>query len=170
MDGTVRLVEMREATPAAHADVARVMDECADYYRSVQGRAADPREVDDFFRFSVPGIPPEDVRAYGLYAPAGIVGLASIVLGWKRPGQSMIGLLAVSQRRRGKGYARAGYEALEALARDSPHGRSLRIGIVETNASAFGFWHRLGFRETGERRRLDEFIAEVVILEKELGG
>jgi ribosomal protein S18 acetylase RimI-like enzyme len=166
--GAIELVPMREATPEARADVARVMRECEAYYRAVQGRPADDHEVDDFFRFEVPGVPPENARAFGVRVDGAVVGLASLLLGWKRPGQSMIGFLAISDRHRGHGYARAAYDALEAVARASPHGQSLRIGIVETNAQAFGFWHHLGFVETGERRQLDDFVADVILLEKAL--
>ena len=161
---------MREATPAALHDVASVMADCEAYYQTVQGRPADYRDVRAFFQFAVPGLPPEDVRAYAILAGSRIVGLASLALGWKRPGQSMIGLLAIAEPHRNRGYARAACDGLEALARASPHGTSLRIGIVESNADAFAFWHHLGFRETGERRKLDEYVAEVVLLEKALGG
>ena len=166
----VELVLFREPTPARRMEVARVMSECEDYYRSVQGRLAGPGEVESFFHAEVPGIPPEDVRSYGIHADGELVGLASMVLGWKRPGQSMIGLLAVSDRHRGKGYARTACVALEAIARASPHGTSMRIGIVETNVPAFAFWHHFGFVETGERKALEEFVADVILLEKALHG
>jgi len=82
----------------------------------------------------------------------------------------MIGFLAVSDRERGRGYARVACAALEAIARASPHGTSMRIGIVETNTPAFGFWHHLGFVETGERKTLEEFTGDVILLEKALDG
>lgn len=168
--GAIELVQFREATPEREAEVARVMAECPDYYQAVQGRLAGPEEVRGFFHAEVPGIPPEDVRSYGIYSQGRLVGLASMVLGWKRPGQSMIGFLAVPERERGHGYARAACCALEAIARASPHGTSMRIGIVETNANAFGFWRHLGFVETGERKALEEFTADVILLEKPLHG
>ena len=170
MDTPPELVRVYQATPQALADVAAVMRECEDYYRSVQGHPADAKEAADFFRFAVPGIPAEDVHAYAVYSGGRAVGLASLVLGWKRAGQSMVGLLVISGRDRGQGLGRATYEALEATARASAHGTSMRIGIVETNADAFPFWRALGFRENGERKSLEEFVAEVVILEKDLGG
>ena len=46
----------------------------------------------------------------------------------------------------------------------------MRIGIVETNVPAFGFWHAMGYRETGELRPLDGVRAPVVILEKDFDG
>jgi len=168
--GDIDLVQFREGTPAREAEVARVMAECADYYQAVQGRQAGPEEVHDFFHAEVPGIAPQDVRSYGIYSGGRIVGLASLVLGWKRPGQSMIGFLAVSDRERGRGYARAACAELESIARSSPHGTSMRIGIVETNSAAFGFWHHLGFVETGERKTLEAFTGDVILLEKALDG
>ena len=170
MAACVERFELREATPAAREDVAAVMRECGDYYRLVQGRPAQAEDVDKFFSRDVPGIDPGNVRAYGIYSGPDIVGLAGLVLGWKRPGQSMIGLLLVSERHRKRGFARAACDALEAIARASGHGQSLRIGIVGTNAAAFGFWRRLGFRENGERYVLEEFLGDVVILEKDLDG
>lgn len=164
------LVRVREATPQARAGVAAVMRECEDYYRRVQGHPADEKEVDGFFRFEVPGVPPEDGHAYLVYANGAPVGIASLLLGWKRPGQSMVGLLEIAAPHRGQGLGRATYEALEAIARASPHGTSMRIGIVQTNADAFPFWRRLGFRENGEVKRLDDYVADIVILEKDLGG
>jgi GNAT superfamily N-acetyltransferase len=164
------LVRMREAAPQAVADVAAVMRDCEDYYLRVQGRPADEAEVANFFRFEVPGIPPEDGHAYVVRSGGVPVGLASLVLGWKRPGQSMVGLLAIAERHRGRGLGRAAYDSLEAIARGSRHGASMRIGIVATNTEAFPFWRRLGFRENGEVKRLDAYIADIVILEKDLDG
>ncbi len=161
---------MREATPDALRAVATVMGECEAYYRAVHGRPACRSDIDAFFQFNVPGLPEEDVRAYTILADGSTVGIAGLALGWKRPGQSMLGLLAISERHRGRGYARAAYDRLEAIARASPHGTSLRIGVVETNEGAFSFWRHLGFRETGERKRLEEYVADVILLEKAIGG
>jgi len=162
------LVEIPGPTPQWRADVARVMGQCADYYRAVHGKPSTEQDVDDFFHDGAPGLPPGSERRYAIRAGGAIVGLAHLALGWKRPGQSLIGLLLVAAESRGRGYARAAGEALEAVARATPHGTSLRIGIVETNAGAFGFWRRLGFTEIGERHRVEGFAGEVVILEKSL--
>ena len=49
-----------------------------------------------------------------------------------------------------------------------PGMRSVRIGVVETNHQAFPFWHKMGFAENGERYQRDGFIADIIILEKQL--
>jgi ribosomal protein S18 acetylase RimI-like enzyme len=30
---------------------------------------------------------------------------------------------------------------------------SLRVGFIETNAKAWAFWRKMGFRENGERKK-----------------
>ena len=168
MSQTLRLERLRERSPEVDAAVARVMGECPDYYEAVHGRPANDGDVHDFFHVEVPGIDPGDVHCYALRAGSEMVGIAGMIFGWKRPGQSMIGLLAVSQRHRRKGHGRAAAAELERIARSSPHGTSLRIGIVETNVPAFAFWQALGFRETGERRAIEGFRGDVILLEKGL--
>ena len=168
MSGAVRLERLERRTPAVDAAVAGVMSGCGDYYQAVYGRAANDGDVHDFFHVEVPGIARQDVHCYAVHAKEGMVGVAGMILGWKRPGQSMIGFLAIADRHRGRGYGRAAAEALERIARATPHGSSMRIGIVETNTPAFGFWHAMGFVETGERRAIEEFRGDVILLEKPL--
>lgn len=168
MKAGVRLERLVGRTPEAEAAVARLVAACGDYYRLVNGREPGASDIDDVFSFDVPGIPGEDIHGYLVYDGEDAVGFAGMILGWKRPGQSMIGMLAVHPARRGKGTGRAAAQSLEAVARASPHGRSLRIGVVESNARALDFWHALGYRETGERPVRPEFTAPIVILEKAL--
>lgn len=144
MSADVGLERLRERTPAVDASVAAVMAQCGDYCETVYGRRSNESDLQDFFHVAIPGIAPEDVHCYALRAGDEVIGIAGMLFGWKRPGQSMIGLLA------------------------SPHGDSMRIGIVETNTRAFAFWHALGYRETGERRAMQEFRGDVVLLEKAL--
>ena len=168
MSTAVRLERLTARTPAAEATVARRVEACRDYYQLVSGRPPNAADVDDIFAAEVPGIAREDIHAYLVVDGGVAVGYAGLLLGWKRPGQSMIGLLAVDPAHRGRGTGRAAVAALERVARASPHGQSLRIGVVEANAAGLRFWHALGFRETGERRDLEGYTAPIVLLEKAL--
>ena len=170
MSAALLLERLVARTPPVEATVAGLVAACGDYYRLVHGRGPDASDVDDVFAAGVAGIPREDVHAYLFRERPDAVGYAGLVLGWKRPGQSMIGMLALDPARRGKGTGRAAAHALEAVARASPHGDSMRIGVVETNTPALAFWHAPGYRETGERPVRPEFTAPIVILEKSLDG
>jgi GNAT superfamily N-acetyltransferase len=164
----IELVEFREETPTLVREVEQAMHESPFYYRACHGRLASTGDARRFFTKVVPGLAPGDERSYGIYAGYGLVGLAHLAIGWKRPGQSMIGLLLVSERHQNQGHAGSAYAQLEDIVRASPHGASLRIGVCEGNAPAFGFWRHLGFRENGERYKVEDLTTDVLILEKEL--
>ena len=167
---SVSLRPLAERTPAEERLVERLVAGCEDYYRLAYGRAPRASDVDEVFGAEIPGVAREDTHAWIVAANGEPAGFAGLVSGWKRPGQSMIGILALDARLRRQGTGRAAVAALEAFARGTPHGRSMRIGIVETNTPAFAFWHAVGYRENGERRSLDALAAPVVILEKDLHG
>jgi GNAT superfamily N-acetyltransferase len=164
----IALVEFRESSPTVLREVVEVMGESPFYYRTCYGRTANGDDAAHFFTKVVPGLAPGDERSFGIYAGYSLVGIAHLALGWKRPGQSMVGLLLVSERQQGRGHARSAYAQLEAIVRASPHGISMRIGVCEANAPAFGFWRHVGFRENGERFKVDDLTSDVLILEKEL--
>lgn len=164
----IELVEFREASPVALREVAQVMRESSRYYRACHGRTANAEDARHFFTKVVPGLEPGNERSYGIYAGYGLVGLAHLAIGWKRPGQSMVGLLLVSERHQNRGHGRSAYAQLEAIARASAHGASMRIGVCEANVPAFGFWRHLGFRENGERYTIAELTSDVLILVKDL--
>ena len=168
MSARVRLRPLEARTPEAVALVRRLVAGCDDYYRLVHGRAPGEEDVDDVFGAAVPGVGPGDIHSWIVEVEGEPAGYAGLLSGWKRPGQSMIGMLALDARHRRRGAGRAAVAALEDFARATPHGRSMRIGIVETNAAAFAFWRALGYRETGERRALEGFVAPIVLLEKAL--
>jgi ribosomal protein S18 acetylase RimI-like enzyme len=46
--------------------------------------------------------------------------------------------------------------------------RRLRISVVPTNDQVLGFWHRMGFTETGEVRpwRYDKLESESILMDK----
>ena len=165
---TVELVEFREASPALLREVEQVMRESPFYYRTCNGRTANAGDAQRFFTKVVPGLEPCNERSYGIYTGYRLVGLAHLAIGWKRPGQSMVGLLLVSERCQNRGHGGAAYAQLEGIVRASPHGASMRIGVCEANVPAFGFWRRLGFGENGERYTVEDLTSDVVILEKDL--
>jgi ribosomal protein S18 acetylase RimI-like enzyme len=80
----------------------------------------------------------------------------------------MIGLLLVAESFQRRGIGALAYRRLEEMIAAWESMESIRIGVIETNLPAFDFWHRMGFVETGERSRSDQYIGDTVILEKRL--
>jgi len=66
---------------------------------------------------------------------------------------SALGLLQIDLARQGQGIGAAACRALEDGVRARwPWARRLRLSVVRSNDPVLGFWHRMGFTETGEVR------------------
>ncbi|WP_374350190.1 GNAT family N-acetyltransferase [Chitinimonas sp.] len=97
-----------------------------------------------------------------------LIGVAMALRGWRYPEQAQIGLLLIGEPWQGRGIGREAYQLLEREIASWPGMQTLRIGIIASNGPAFVFWRRMGFAETGERRRDISFLAETRFLEKRL--
>ncbi|WP_169730227.1 GNAT family N-acetyltransferase [Chitinimonas koreensis] len=118
-----------------------------------------------------PGKSIGDQQIYGIHLDdpdQTLIGIVMVLRGWPYPEQASIGLLLLAESWQGKGLGRLAYLEVEALAQRWPRIETMRIGVVASNEPAFPFWRRLGFRETGERRRDAGFLADTVVLEKPL--
>jgi GNAT superfamily N-acetyltransferase len=109
-----------------------------------------------------------DQHIYGIHHDDELIGVAMVLRGWRYPEQAMVGLLLLAEAWQGRGLGRAVYTLLEHQIATWPGMEAVRIGVIASNAPAFPFWRRMGFAETGERKRDISFLAETVILEKRL--
>lgn len=115
-----------------------------------------------------PGRSIGDQQTFGVRLGDELIGVVTALRGWRYPEQAMISLLLLSERWQGYGYGRQAYELMEQQIARWPGMQLVRIGIIASNAPAFPFWRKMGFAETGERKRDISFLAETVILEKPL--
>ena len=82
-----------------------------------------------------------------------LVGVLDLLLRYPDDETLYIGLLQVDLARQGQGIGAAACRALEDEVRARwPWVRRLRLSVVRTNDQVLGFWHRMGFTETGEVR------------------
>jgi diamine N-acetyltransferase len=138
------------------------------YSLAVAGKLPTAEEVPQMFAGLPPGYGPSDQYFHGVYVDERMIGCCDVLRGWKHARQSMIGLLLFDESFQGHGYGTQACRKIEELVRSWEGMESLRIGVIETNVTAFAFWKKMGFIETGERKKADEFIADTIILEKPL--
>jgi GNAT superfamily N-acetyltransferase len=162
-----RLDRARMTDAQFDALVAVVLDAPA-YSMAVEGKLPSADDVPAMMTDVPPGYPLSDKYFFGIYRDDAMIGCADVLRGWKFATQSMIGLLLLAQPFQRCGYGALAYRRLEETIGAWQGMESIRIGIIETNLPAFGFWHRMGFAETGERSRLAQYIGDAVILEKRL--
>jgi len=95
------------------------------------------------------------------------VGLVDVVDGFPNPGVAFVGLLAIAEDQHGLGLGRATLRLVEAFARSTLSAFKLGLAVVDTNPVT-GFWHKMGFKETGEVRpcKVGALSANAILMEK----
>lgn len=170
-DSHVQL-HLLEGGPEDLAALQAVFDSCPTYFERVAGRPADPAEAATLFADLPPGSSLADKRVFAILSDGETVGCMDVVDDYPTAGTAMLGLLLIAEDRQGRSI---GSRALGLLEEQfAAHGgvARIRIGVVRTNDAVLGFWHRMGFRETGEARPYScgPVSSEVIVLEKPLAG
>jgi GNAT superfamily N-acetyltransferase len=145
-----------------------VLEGAPEFFATTTGRPPGPDEARSVLTDLPPGRSPADKVVFGLYEGERIVGCADVVRGWNAPDKAIIGLLLLAEDRQRRGLGRTFAALVERAIAAWPEIATVRIGVVETRAGALAFWRRLGYRETGERKRDPALVADVVVLEKPL--
>ncbi len=166
----VNEVELRELhdNPETRDAVARLFDSCKDYFLLVEGHVPSTNQVEDFFTGVPDGFTPDDLMLHAVVLDHEWVGVTSVLKGWNRVDKCMLGLMLLGPQARGKGAGRAALSAIESVVCACQSFKVLRVGVVETNTGALAFWRKMGFVETGEVKSRPEFVAPIIIFEKNL--
>jgi ribosomal protein S18 acetylase RimI-like enzyme len=125
--------------------VQALCGKCLDYMLLVDGRPADPIEVEkDFFEVP-PGNQPEDKFIFGIVNVQNeLVGLLDVVRSYPEPKVWWIGLLMFLPEVRSQGMGRKVLEGFVEFVRAND-GQAIMLGVVEENVRAWQFWSRVGF-------------------------
>ncbi len=159
--------EIRD-NPETRDAVARLFDSCKDYFLLVEGCVPSTSHVEDFFNGVPDGLAPQDQMLHAVVLEQEWVGVTSVLRGWNRADKCMLGLMLLGPQVRGKGVGSAAISAIEKIVAAAQPFKVLRVGVVETNVGAVGFWRKMGFVETGEVKSRPEFVAPIIIFEKNL--
>lgn len=146
MPPTIRPLSLDDAT-AVHA----LLLSCPEYTRTMRGREVAEEDALEILTDLPPTADPRAKRVIGLIDAAGsLLGLCDIVTNWPEPGTAHIGLLLVSAATQRRGLGRLLHDSVLAQLRADGGIRTLRAGVVATNAErAGGFWEHLGYRPAG---------------------
>ncbi|HEX5542354.1 MAG TPA: GNAT family N-acetyltransferase, partial [Micromonospora sp.] len=120
------------------------------FTQRAERRIPEPSDVDELFLALPPGMPPESKHVLGWWEEKKLLGIVDLVRGYPDASVAYIGLLQVRLEQQGCGLGERILRSTEALARGWPEIKRLRLAVVRGNWVAAGFWHRMGFAETGE--------------------
>ena len=82
-----------------------------------------------------------------------------------QPSQAWLAVLMIAEPLQRQGYGVEAYKSIEDAIFENPEVRSIRLGVLENNPSAFRFWSRMGYRDTGGRKPGGRGH-EVIVMEK----
>jgi RimJ/RimL family protein N-acetyltransferase len=155
--------------PAEMAALQRVLEAAPAYFLSITGSPPGSAAAQSTFTALPPGKGYDDKFVWGLYCGDAMIGCADVIRGYPVRESAMIGLLLLAEGWQHRGIGRAFAMLVEQRIASWPEITRFRIGVVASNAGAFAFWRKLGYRETGEVKPAgSDFLAEVIVLEKPL--
>ena len=165
-------VRQLRSSPETLSMLQAVLEAAPTYSLLTSGELRSPGSAKTIFEALPPGKSSEDKFVLGIYEDRLCVGLLDLIRGYPNAYTAMIGLLLISESHHGRGIGRAAYAQLEALVCTWPLARSIRIGVVGSNARVLPFWQGLGFSPTGTVKPYlkGSVISTVVVLERALEG
>lgn len=148
-------------------DVQSVFDDLRAYSKHVDGRIRRTDAAREFATALPPGCDVQDKYGFVAYLHGRPVGLLDVIVGYPVPGTAFIGLLAVKEDLHGTGIGRSLYSEAERFMRDDLQAHTARLAVVETDAVG-GFWEKMGFEPTGERKPYagEAILSRSILMEK----
>ena len=166
--GPVRLVRM--GRQAADREVLqRVFESAPGYAMKVTGAPPAPGAAESLLASLPEGMTYQDKFVFSLHAGDQVVGCADVLRGYPAPEKAFIGLLVIAESYQERGLGAAAYAELESQIRDWDC-QTIRLAVVGTNDQVLGFWEKVGFQPTGERRAYTagSVQSELLVMEKRL--
>jgi len=152
--------------PSEMAALQCVLEAAPAYFQSVTGTPAGHAEAQSTFTALPPDKGYDDKFVWGLYSGQAMIGCADVIRGYPVREKAVIGLLLLAENWQRRGIGRAFAALVESRIATWPEIVRFRIAVVASNIGALAFWHKLGYRETGEIKTNPEFVREVIVLEK----
>ena len=148
--------------------VADFIKNQSEYFLFQDHKLPEDDAAEELFTDLPPGSSPDDKTVLGFFCGDTLAGICDCVTGFPQHSTLMIGLLIISHEQRGQGL---GSEALRQVEDYAPENiEILRIGVLEDNTSALGFWKRAGFRDTGKRGvwERDASTVDIIVMENNI--
>lgn len=145
-------VMLRPIAPEEVDAVQELIEADPAYVERVTGLPPGPADAQSLLMIVPPELPPERKTVYGVRDDSGaLVGLVDVLRGYPDEATAYVGLLQIRADLQGRGLGRRAHDALLDVVRGWPEIRTVRLAVVETNASvAATFWQALGYRPAGE--------------------
>jgi GNAT superfamily N-acetyltransferase len=154
------------------AELQELLIKCSDYLTFQDGEPVKKDAAKDLLMSKPDTVSIKDKIVFGIYKSHdhSLVGIVDIVMRYAGPEILSLGLLVIEPTWRGKGIGETAHELVETWARRNNFSR-IRLGVLFGNDKGLRFWHRVGYKETGEVKPYQSHksrVLEKLILNKSL--
>ncbi len=167
MEVVPRLIQ---CVPAGEEELQCLLEGAADYRELVTGSPPPPGAARIKMSSAPKGLAPGDRYFLALDAGGATIGYADLLRRFPELNTAVIVDLVLLPGYRGCGLGRLGYMAVERLIAGWAECSLIRLGVLGVNATAIGFWRRMGFTPTGEcfNEQVGSVETDVTVLTKPL--
>ena len=132
-------------------ELQELLVKCSDYLTFQDGEPVKKDAANDLLVSKPDNVSIKDKIVFGIYKndDHSLVGVIDIIMRYAGPYTLSLGLLVLEPRSRGKGIGETANELVEDWARSNNFSR-IRLGVLFDNEKGLRFWHRVGYKETGE--------------------
>lgn len=145
-----------------------VLEQAPIYHVRISGKPASSLAAQETLHALPEGMSYDDKYVLGIYWNDLLIGCADILRGYPNQSTAMIGLLLLSESYQGKGLGKMAYQQIEDFIFTWQEITTLRISIMKSNDSVTSFWSKMGFQDSGIRKKIESngILDESMIFEK----
>lgn len=132
-------------------ELQELLIRCSDYLIFQDGEPVKEDAAQNLLISRPSNVSINDKKVFGIYMnhDHSLVGVMDIVMRYAGPDILTLGLLVIQPELRGNGIGEKAEKLLIDWARSNNFSR-LRLGVLFGNEKGLRFWHKLGYKETGE--------------------
>lgn len=166
----IKLVRLENNT-SNHSLVQLLLESAPKYSLNVSGEEANENAGKETFEAIPENFEYSNKHVIGVYNENDLVGVIDLLIGYPNQKTAYIGLMLLSEKNQTRGIGRVVYSELEKYI--DLHGAisKISLSVVESNSAVIGFWNKMGFSLTGERKPYanKHIISESILMEKSFG-
>lgn len=149
------------------SELQELLLKCSDYLIFQDGEPVKEDAAKNLLISRPSNVSINDKKVFGIYKSEdhSLVGVMDIVMRYTGPDILTLGLLVIEPTMRGNGIGEKAEKLLKDWARSNNFSR-IRLGVLFGNDKGLRFWHRLGYKETGEIKPL--LFHKFRVLEKQI--
>jgi RimJ/RimL family protein N-acetyltransferase len=132
-------------------ELQELLIKCSDFLTFQDGEPVKKDAANDLLMSKPETVSNSDKIVFGVYESQdhSLVGVIDIIMNYAGPTTISLGLLVIEPQSRGKGIGEKAHELVEDWACRNNFSR-IRLGVLFGNDKGLRFWHRVGYKETGE--------------------